>query len=190
MFLLWDNCPAVGIRLLLQFPHPPGAGPVLLTLLFFPLVPLSYWVLHVYIYSFEEGNGTPSSTLAWKIPWTKKPGGLRSMGSLRVGHDWATSLSLFTCMHWRRQWQPTPVFLPWRIPGTGEPGGLPSMGSHKVGYDWSDLAEAYILFRSGPPVHSQLVFCMHVCVWRCIPDGSMERDVLHVHLLLCHLVLP
>ena len=59
MFLLWDNCPAVGIRLLLQFPHPPRAGPVLLTLLFFPLVPLSYWVLHVSIYSFEEGNGTP-----------------------------------------------------------------------------------------------------------------------------------
>ena len=51
-------------------------------------------------------------TLAWKIPWTEEPGGLRSMGSLRVGHDWATSLSLFTFMHWRRKWQPTPVFLP------------------------------------------------------------------------------
>ena len=35
-----------------------------------------------------------------------------SMGSLRVGHNWATSLSLFTFMHWRRKWQPTPVFLP------------------------------------------------------------------------------
>ena len=53
-----------------------------------------------------------SSTLAWKIPWTEEPGRLQSMGSLRVGHDWATSLSLFTCMHWRRKWQPTPVFLP------------------------------------------------------------------------------
>ena len=40
-----------------------------------------------------------SSTLAWKIPWTERPGGLQSMGSLRVGHDWATSLSLFTFMH-------------------------------------------------------------------------------------------
>ena len=37
---------------------------------------------------------THSSTLAWKIPWTEEPGGLQSMGSLRVGHDWATSLSL------------------------------------------------------------------------------------------------
>ena len=53
-----------------------------------------------------------SSTLAWKIPWTEEPVGLQSMGSLRVGHDWATSLSLFTFMHWRRNWQPTPLFLP------------------------------------------------------------------------------
>ena len=53
-----------------------------------------------------------SGTLAWKIPWTEEPGGLQSMGSLGVGHDWATSLSLFTFMHWRRKWQPTPVFLP------------------------------------------------------------------------------
>ena len=51
-----------------------------------------------------------SSTLAWKTPWAEEPGGLQSMGSLRVRHDWATSLSLFTFMRWRRKWQPTPVF--------------------------------------------------------------------------------
>ena len=34
-----------------------------------------------------------SSTLAWKIPWTEEPGGLQSMGSLRAGRNWATSLS-------------------------------------------------------------------------------------------------
>ena len=60
-----------------------------------------------------------SSTLAWKIPWTKEPGGLQSMGSWRVGHDWTTSLSLFTFMHWRRKWQPTPVFLPGESQGQG-----------------------------------------------------------------------
>ena len=80
-----------------------------------------------------------SSTLAWKIPWMEEPGRLQSM--LRVGHDWATSLSLFTFMHWRRKWQPTPVFLPGESQGRGEPGGLPSMGSHRVGHDWSNLAE-------------------------------------------------
>ena len=67
-----------------------------------------------------EGNGSgDSSTLAWKIPWTEEPGGLLSMGSHRVGHDWATSLSLFTYMHWRRKWQPTPVFLPGESQGWG-----------------------------------------------------------------------
>ena len=53
-----------------------------------------------------------SSTLAWKIPWKEEPGRLQSMGLWRVGHDWTTSISLFTFMHWRRKWQPTPVFLP------------------------------------------------------------------------------
>ena len=53
-----------------------------------------------------------SSTLAWKIPWTEEPGRLQSMGSRRVGHYGVTSLSLFTFMHWRRKWQPTPVLLP------------------------------------------------------------------------------
>ena len=61
---------------------------------------------------------THSSTLAWQIPWTGEPGGLQSMGSLEVGHDWATSLSLFTF-----------------IPGMRKPGGLPSIGSHRVGHN-------------------------------------------------------
>ena len=55
-----------------------------------------------------------SSTLAWKIPWTEEPGVLQSMGSLR-----ATLLSLFTLMHWRRNWHPTPVFLLGESQGQG-----------------------------------------------------------------------
>ena len=41
----------------------------------------------------EKEMATHSSIHAWKIPWTEEPGGLQSMGSQRVGHDWATSLS-------------------------------------------------------------------------------------------------
>ena len=67
----------------------------------------------------EKAMAPHSSTLAWKIPWTEEPGGLQSMGLLRVGHSWATSLSLFTSMHWRRKWQPTPVFLPGESQGRG-----------------------------------------------------------------------
>ena len=77
-----------------------------------------------------------SSTLAWKIPWMEEPGGLQSMGSLRVRHDWATSLSLFTFMHWRRKRQPTPVFLP------GEPQGRGSLvGCCLWGRTESDMTE-------------------------------------------------
>ena len=53
-----------------------------------------------------------SSTLAGKIPWMEESDRLQSMGWLRVGYDRVTSLSLFTFMHWRRKWQPTPLFLP------------------------------------------------------------------------------
>ena len=60
-----------------------------------------------------------SSTLAWKIPWMEEPGRRQSMGSHRVGHNRATSLSLFTFMPWRRKWQPTPVFLPGESQGQG-----------------------------------------------------------------------
>ena len=46
--------------------------------------------------ALEKGMATHSSIVAWEIPWTEEPGGLQSMGSQRVGHDGATSLSLFT----------------------------------------------------------------------------------------------
>ena len=67
----------------------------------------------------EKAMAPHSSTLAWKIPWREEPGRLQSMGSLRVGHDWAASLSLFTFIHWRRKWQPNSSVLAWRILGTG-----------------------------------------------------------------------
>ena len=69
-------------------------------------------VLNTFVAHYREAMAPHSSTLAWRIPWTEEPGRLQSTGSLRVGHDWATSLSLFTFLHWRRKWQPTPVFLP------------------------------------------------------------------------------
>ena len=78
-----------------------------------------------------------SSTLAWKIPWMEKPGRLQSMGSRRVTHDCVTSLSLFTFVHWRRKWQPTPVFLP------GESQGWVSLvGCRLWGHTESDMTEA------------------------------------------------
>ena len=120
-----------------------------------------------------------SSTLAWKIPWTEEPSRLQSMGSLRVKHDWATSLSLFTFMHWRKKWQPTRV-LAWRIPGTEEPGRRASMGSHRVKHDWSDLAAAAAAATLRLNSEHILKFCCLMvlrCVWVC-----MLRSFSHVWL--------
>ena len=81
---------------------------------------LNFCLIWSYLTSLMEKAMAPhSSTLAWKIPWMEEPGRLQSMGLLRVGHDWGTSLSLFTFMHWRRKWQPTLVFLPGESQGWG-----------------------------------------------------------------------
>ena len=75
------------------------------------------------------------------LAWSPLLGGLQSVGLWRVGYDWATSLSLFTFLHWRRKWQPSPVFLPRESQGRGSH-RLGSMGPHRVRHDWRDLAAA------------------------------------------------
>ena len=77
----------------------------------------------------EKAMAPHSSTLAWTTPWMEEPGGLQSMGSQRVGHDWATNTLLtydsvsstvkWYCYHilWRRQWHLTPVLLPGKSHG-------------------------------------------------------------------------
>ena len=95
---------------------------------------LVFWILHI---SMEKAMAPYSSTLAWKIPWTEEPSGLQSMGSWRVGHDWATSLTLFIFMHWRRKWQPSPVFLPGESQGQGS-----LVGCRLWGHRESDTTEA------------------------------------------------
>ena len=86
---------------------------------------------------WEKAMAPHSNTLAWKTPWTEEPGRLQSMGSQRVGHDWATSLSLFIFMHWRRKWQPTPVFLPGESQGQGS-----LVGCCLWGHTEPDMTEA------------------------------------------------
>ena len=114
-----------------------------------------------------------SSTLAWKIPWMEEPGRLQSMGSLRVGHDWVTSLSLFTFMHWKRKWQPTPVFLPGESQGWGSLVGCCLRG-RRVGHDWSDLAAA----AAALPYYIHLVsFVRAAGSWRLSWDPGLGQGV-------------
>ena len=85
-----------------------------------------------------EGSGNPLQYSCLENPmdgaawWAAVHGVVKSRTQL--------SDFTFTFMHWRRKWQPTPVFLPGESQGWGEPGGLPSLGSHRVRHDWSDLA--------------------------------------------------
>ena len=99
--------------------------------------------------SFQVGNKLRKLFLffrpwffIWDCTWMEKPGGLQSMGSLRV----KTRLSNFTfTFHFHaleKEMATHSSVLAWRIPKTGEPGGLPSLGSHRVGHDWNNLAAA------------------------------------------------
>ena len=124
--------------------------------------------------SLEKAVAPHSSTLAWKIPWTEEPGRLQSMGLLRVRHNWATSLSLFTFMHWRRKWQPTPAFLPGESQGQRSLMGLPSVGSHRVGHDWSDLAAAVNLLGATPAGLWSPLIGRKPAIWS--PLGASEPE--------------
>ena len=110
-----------------------------------------------------------SSTPAWRLPWTEEPGGLQSMGLQRLGHDWATSLYLFTFMHWRRKWQPTPVFLPGESQGWGS-----LVGCHPWGRTESDTTGATqqqpppftMTHRDNKHIHDYTLYC---CIKKRIP---------------------
>ena len=106
------------ISVFLRGPYPVGV-----------ITPVLRWFL-------EKATAPHSSTLAWRIPGMEEPGRLQSMGSLRVRHDWATLLSLFTFMHWRRKWQHTPVFLPGESQGRGS-----LVGCRLWGHTESDTTE-------------------------------------------------
>jgi len=105
-----------------------------------PLIILYIYIcmcVYIYIYT-REGNGTPLQYSCLENPMDRGAWwAIQSMGSLRVRHDWATSLSLFTFMHWRRKRQPTPVFLPGESEGQGS-----LVGCRPWGLTESDTTEA------------------------------------------------
>ena len=107
---------------------------------------VTLWVKH-YNYHYvdkesEKAMATHSSTLTWKIPWTKEPGRLQSMGLTR-SWTWLSNFTFTFHFHALEKEMAThSSVLAWRIPGMGESGGLLSMGLHRVRHDWSDLAAA------------------------------------------------
>ena len=86
-------------------------------------------------HTWGKEMATYSTILVQRILWTEEPGGLLSIGSHRVGHNWSD----LACMYALEKEMTTHSnILAWRIPGTEEPGGLPSVGSQRVGHDWCD----------------------------------------------------
>ena len=130
------------------------------------LVPfLSFW--GTYTILREKAMAPHSRTVARKIPWVEEPGRLQSMGSLRVGHNWVTSLSLFTFTLWRRKWQPTPVFLPGESHGWRSLVGCSPWGrreSDTTEATWQAAAAAYCFtqwlcqFTFPPTMHKDIPF--------------------------------
>jgi len=114
------------------------------------------------------------STLDWRIPWTEEPGRLQSMGSRRVGHDWVTWLSLFTFMHWRRKWQPTPVFLPGESQGRGSLAAVYGVTRSRTRLKW---------LCSNSSMHECI--CMFVCVCVCVCVCIVVVLVTKLCLTLC-----
>ena len=133
-----------------------------------------------------------SSTLPWKIPWTEEPRRLLSMGSLWVRHDWATSLSLFTFMHWRRTWQPTPTSLPGKL----QERGTWWAAVYGVAQSWTRLKWQLLLQQQQPSRG------LHMSIWTLYISSSAilrrhwtdtdhaQREVLISSLCLFHTWSP
>ena len=143
---------------------------------------------HVLYLFMEKAMAPHSSTLAWKIPWMEEPGGLQSLGSLWVGYDWATSLSLFTFMHWRRKCQPTPVFWP------GESQGRWSLvGCRLWGHTESDTTERlnWLNWRWSLSCYTvQEVLLTSILGWFATPSSSGSGFVRALHYNLSVLGSP
>ena len=135
--------------------------PIIQFLWIWPFFIWTHWIF------MEKAMAPHSSTLAWKIPWMEEPGRLQSMGSQRVGHNWATSLSLFTFMHWRRKWQPTPVFLPGESQGRGSLVGCRLWG-YRVGQDWSDL--------NIQDCNTYICIYVHICIFTTFNCGKLYHN--------------
>ena len=112
---------------------------------------LSDFPFSFHFHALEKEMATHSSVLAWRIPGTGEPGGLLSVGSHRVGHDWsdlAAAAEGFSA----KAMAPHSSVLAWRIPGMAEPVGLLSLGS-KSRTQLKQLSSRRVLVALHPCLH-------------------------------------
>ena len=109
------------------------------------------------------------------------------MGSLQVGHDWVTSLSLFTFMHWRRKWQPAPVFLPGESLENPRDGGAWWAAVYGVAQSWTWLkrlssSSSSSYYKAGKLDYSsnttyQSVFNTTSCIWKKLVETKLQNSI-------------
>ena len=138
-------------------------------------------VYRVIVHFLEKAMAPHSSTLAWEIPWMEEPGGLQSMRSLGVGHDWADFTFMFHFHALEEKMAAHSSILAWWIPGTVEPGGLLSMGSHRVGHDLTAAAAVHFWMV-------EKTFCFFSV--RKHLTGGFLCTVLDLSGILCSLLIP
>ena len=159
-----------------------------------------------------EGNGNPLQYLAWKIPWMEEPGGLQSMGSQRVRHDWVTSFSLSFARErsiekkpvlmvknlpamqeiwvWSLGWEDAleegmanhSNIVAWGNPWTKEPGRLQSTGLHRVRHDWSDLTCTHIHYICIMYMYNNVYICMIIYTHKYTYRSFVYRPYMYVYI--------
>ena len=98
---------------------------------------LSYFTFTFLFHALEKEMATHSSVLAWRIPGTGEHGGLPSMGSHRVGHNWSDLAAVAAGPSLEKAMATHSSTLAWEVPRTAEPGRLQSMGWQRVRRDWT-----------------------------------------------------
>ena len=107
---------------------------------------LSDFTFTFHFHTLEKEMSTHSSVPAWRIPGMEETGGLPSIGSHRVRHNWCNLAAAAAKQKEEKAMAPHSSTLAWKIPWTEEPGRLQSMGSLRIGHDWA-TSLSFFTFR-------------------------------------------
>ena len=124
---------------------------------------LSDFTFTFHFHALEKEMATHSSVLAWRIPGTAEPGGLQSMGSHRVGHDWC-DLAAAACIFYQYSSEDTTYYIPLMLLSS---------------FNWSILRSFYSSFFFLEKVKGILAFSMY----QIISHTGVQESILPYYIL-------